>query len=66
MNRAALLVLSSVTVLASCSNDDLNGPFTFSGSCDVIEVTNVTLDTDPATVVRFEVRGQLQHGLRDR
>ncbi len=54
MNRAALLVLSSVVLLNSCSNDDLNGPFTFTGSCDVFEVTNITLDTDPAAVERFE------------
>lgn len=62
MNRAALLVLSSVVLLASCSNDDLNGPFTFSGSCDVFDVTDITLDTDPANVSRFEVLANCNMG----
>lgn len=55
MNRAALHVLTSAVLLSSCSNDDINGPFSFSGSCDVIDVTDTTLDTDPASVSRFEV-----------
>ncbi|MBP2648737.1 MAG: hypothetical protein H6Q77_2361 [Gemmatimonadetes bacterium] len=54
MNRAALLVLASAVLLASCSNDKINGPFQFAGSCDVFEVTDVTLDTDPANVSRLE------------
>lgn len=55
MNRAALLVLSSAVFLSSCSNNEVTGPFQFSGSCDVFQVTDITLDTDPATVARFEV-----------
>ena len=62
MNRAPLLVLASVALLASCSNDDLNGPFTFSGSCDVFDVTDITLDTDPANVSRFEVLANCNMG----
>jgi len=55
MNRAALFVLSTAVLLSSCSNDKINGPFSFSGSCDVFKVTDTTLDTDPANVSRFEV-----------
>ena len=62
MTRAALLVLSSAILLSSCSNDDVNGPFQFTGTCDVIEVTDVTLDTDPATVARFEALANCNMG----
>ncbi len=62
MNRGALLVLSSVVLLSSCSNDKINGPFDFAGSCDVFEVTDITLDTDPATVARFEARADCNMG----
>lgn len=55
MNRAAPLVLTAAVFLNSCSGDSLNGPFDFSGSCDVFDVTDTTLETDPATVTRYEV-----------
>jgi hypothetical protein len=61
MNRAALLVLSAA-LLSSCSNDDTNGPFDFAGSCDVFEVNDTTLDTDPATVARYEVLADCEMG----
>jgi len=54
MIRAALLVLSSAVLLSSCSNDKINGPFTFAGSCVVFKITDTTLDTDPNTVTRLE------------
>ena len=62
MNRAALFVLSSAVLLSSCSNDDTNGPFSFSGSCDVFKVENTTLDTDPEFVSRFEVTANCDMG----
>jgi len=62
MNRAALLVLSSVILLSSCSNDKINGPFDFAGSCDVFEVTDITLDTDPANVTRLEATADCNMG----
>ena len=62
MNRAALFVLSTAVLLSSCSNDDTNGPFSFSGSCDVFDVEDTTLDTDPANVSRFEVTANCNMG----
>ena len=62
MTRAALLVLSFAVLLSSCSNDEVNGPFQFAGSCDVIQVTDITLDTDPATVARFEALANCDMG----
>ena len=62
MTRAALLVLSFAVLLSSCSNDKVNGPFQFAGSCDVIEVTDITLDTDLATVARFEALANCDMG----
>lgn len=62
MNRAALLVLTSAVFLNSCSNDDLNGPFDFSGTCDVFSVEDTTLDTDPAAVSRFEILANCDMG----
>ena len=62
MNRAALFVLSTAVLLSSCSNDDTNGPFTFAGSCDVFDVQDNTLDTDPANVVRLEVTADCDMG----
>ena len=61
MTRAALLVLSAA-MLSSCSNDDTNGPFSFSGSCDVFDVEDTTLDTDPANVSRFQVTADCEMG----
>ena len=62
MKRAALFVLSTVVFLSACSNDKVNGPFSFSGSCDVFKVTDQTLDTDPANVSRFEVLANCDMG----
>jgi hypothetical protein len=62
MNKTALLVLTSAAFLNSCSNDDLNGPFDFAGSCDVFDVEDTTLDTDPATVSRFEILANCDMG----
>ena len=62
MNRAALLVLVSAAFLSSCSNDDINGPFDFAGSCDVFDVADQTLDTDPANVARYEATADCDLG----
>ena len=62
MNRAALFVLSAAVLLSSCSTDDTNGPFSFSGSCDVFNVEDTTLETDPSTVSRFEVTANCNMG----
>ena len=62
MNRAALFVLSTAVLLSSCSNDDTNGPFQFAGSCDVFNVEDTTLETDPANVTRLEVTADCDMG----
>ncbi len=62
MTRAAPLLFSAVVMLSSCSTDSVNGPFDFAGACDVFDVTDTTLDTDPATVARYEVLANCDMG----
>ncbi len=62
MNRAVTLVCAAAVLLGSCSNDTINGPFEFAGTCDVFDVTDTTLDTDPATVARYEALANCDMG----
>ena len=62
MTRAAPLLFSAAVLLSSCSTDSVNGPFDFAGACDVFDVTDITSDTDPDTVVRYEVLANCDMG----
>jgi hypothetical protein len=62
MNRASLLVLASAAFLSSCTDNAVTGPFTFSGSCDVFDFLDTTLETDPLGVRRLEVTADCDMG----